>query len=79
MRNVFVRVMVFRVMVIMKEDQFRQRFQDAIQVRRLGEMDGNVIEIEGEHARHKQTTPPTCRFRREATSVMLARIHKEPG
>lgn len=70
MRNVFVRVVVFRVMIVVMEDEFRERVQDSIQMRRRGEMDGNVIKVEGEHARDDQTNPPARRFRREATSVM---------
>ena len=80
MRNVFVRVVVFCVMVVVMivvmEDQFCQRLQDAIQMRRRGEVDGNVIEIEGEHARHEETNPPSRLGRREA-AVILARIHSE--
>lgn len=69
-RNVFFRVVVFRRMIVVMEDEFRKRVQDSIQMRRRGEMDGNVIEIEGEHSCYEQTNPPARRFRREATSVM---------
>jgi hypothetical protein len=76
MRNVFIRVVVFGVMVVAMEDQFRQRLQDAIQMRRRGEMDGNVVEVEGEHARHEETNPPTRLGRREASVVLFAHRHK---
>ena len=76
MRNVPVRVLVLRVMVVAMEDQFRQRLQDAIQMRRRGEVDGNIIEVECEHSSNNETNPPSRRSRREAAVVMLARIHK---
>lgn len=48
MRNVFARVVVFRRMIVVMEDEFRKRVQDSIQMRRRGEMDGNVIKVEGD-------------------------------
>ena len=81
MRNV--RIVVVRVigviMSIVMKDHFRDRRHQPIQMRRRCKMEGNVIEIKDKQRGDKQTTPPARRFWREATSVLLARIHKDPG
>ena len=59
------------------EDQFRQRFQDTIQMRSRREMNGNVIEVEREHSSNNETNPPSRFGRRDAALVMLACAHKE--
>lgn len=64
-------------MSVVMKDRFSNRLQDTIPMRRRGEMDGNVIEIEGEPTGNEESNPPPRRFRREATSVLLARVHKD--
>lgn len=70
-------VVIVAVMTIVMKHEVGHRIKPAAQVGRRGEMDWNVIEVEGEQARHKQTTPPTRRLRRGATSVMSVQCHGE--
>lgn len=78
-----VRIAVVRVvgviMPVVVKDHFSDRLQQPIRMRCRRKMEGNVIEIEGEQRSDEQTTPPTRRFWREATSVLLAHIHEDHG
>lgn len=59
MRDVFVRIVVFRVMIVVMKDQFRQRLQVAIPMLSRGKMDGNIIEVQREHPSNNETNPPS--------------------
>ena len=72
-------VVVRVIMAIVVRNRPGNRFQQTIQMRCRREMAGNVIEIEAEQRGDKESNPPPRRFRREATSVLLARVHKNRG